>query len=573
MIDVRESTAEKQHQTQTPPSEPAAAPVFDPLCAAETWSQFLTGLRNVPGEAVAAQQKFMQQYSVLCERTLKRMTGEEQPPVAVPAANDRRFRDTGWDEPYFDFIKQSYLLFGETLSDLTRSAGQGLTERENIRMTLLMRQWLAALSPSNFPPANPEVLRETLNARGMNFMRGLEHLQQDAETGSVAKADTQSFVAGQNMAITPGKVVFKNALIELIQYEPTTAQVYKRPLLILPPWINRYYVLDMRPENSFVRHAVAAGFTVFLISWVNPDSRHAEYGFDAYAELGLSAALDAIKQATGEPDAHLLGYCLGGTLAAMAAAAEKGRKKRRIADLTLLTAQTDFSQAGDLVAFAGESQLRGIKAVMDSHGGYLQGSEMSSVFDMLRPEELIWTPVVRRYFMGEKAPGFDLLAWNADSVRMPARMHYEYLETFYLHDRFASAGVVLCGKTVRVDDIDLPVYAVACREDHIAPHASVYKGTRRFAGPVRFVSARSGHIAGVINPPAAGKYGYVVHEAASGALLPEILPEVLPDAGASVSGSWWPDWYAWLADRSGSKVPARVPAPDAPAAPGTYVFG
>ena len=570
MSDVRDKT----EQTSRPAGHTSAAgdppipPVFDPLCAAETWSQFLTGIRNSPADAAASQTKFMQQYMTLCERTLKRMTGEEQAPVASPTPGDRRFRDAGWNEPYFDFLKQSYLLFGETINDMTRTAGRGLSERENTRMSLLMRQWLAAIAPSNFPGANPEVLRETLNEHGMNFMRGFEHLQQDAEQGQVRKTDTQAFTPGRNMAITPGKVVFRNDLIELLQYAPTTAEVYKRPLLIMPPWINRYYVLDMRPENSFVRSAVAAGFTVFLISWINPGAAHADYGFDAYAEQGLYAAMDAVQRTTGEPDVHLLGYCLGGTLAAMAAAAENGKKKRRIADLSLLTAQTDFSAAGDLSAFAGEGQLRGIKALMDSHGGYLEGKEMSAVFDMLRPEELIWGPAVRRYFMGEEAPAFDLLAWNSDSVRMPARMHAEYLESCYLRNAFAEDGIAFCGKTVHVEDIHIPIYAVACREDHIAPHVSVYKGTRMLRGPVRFVSALSGHIAGVINPPESKKYGYAATDVANGAEL----SETFTPPQETVPGSWWTDWYAWMAQRSPEKIAARLPDVDAPAAPGTYIF-
>ncbi len=566
IIDVVAPRGIAKSKAKTPPlpvaavapaaAEPKSTPVFDPLRAGETWTTFLSTLWQNPSEVAAAQATFWQKYARLCDSTWRTM-GKDAPaaPVITPAPQDRRFKDKGWNEPYFSFLKQSYLLAAETLSTLSQTAGKKLPQNDQLRLNMLIRQILAAWSPSNFAAANPEAVRATLEHSGRNLLRGFEQWQRDVEKGGLRRSPAQAFVVGETLAATPGKVVFRNNLIELLQYTPTTEQVHKRPLLIMPPWINRGYIVDLQPQNSFVKHAVDAGFTVFLISWVNPTTAHADYTFDSYAREGLYAALDTMRSITGEHQADVVGYCVGGTLLSAAAAREGVEKQKHIHSITLLTTQTDFSQAGDLLAFTSEAQIDDIKKQMHANGGWLAGREMSTVFDMLRPEDMIWMPAVRSYLLGLEPQSFDLLFWNDDNVRMPAAMHAQYLEQFYLHNRFAQGGLSLLGTPIAISDIKTPAYVVACREDHIAPAASVYNGLQHFTGKVRLVSADSGHIAGIINPPAAGKYAFRAADVKNGAQLPQTI--ALFDAQtAECAGSWWNDWAQHLAAEQ-TQVPAR----------------
>ncbi|MEO1575417.1 MAG: class I poly(R)-hydroxyalkanoic acid synthase, partial [Pseudomonadota bacterium] len=426
--------------------------------------------------------------------------------------------------------------------------------------------------PSNFPLTNPEVIKETLDSGGQNLMRGLQNLARDMKAGGgslrITMADPDAYELGLNVATTPGKVVFQNDAMQLIQYEPTTKRVYRRPLVIFPPWINKYYILDLQPENSFVRYAVSRGYTVFLVSWVNPDERLAKKTMDDYLREGIFGALDAVEQATGQREVTTIGYCIGGTLMSAALAHMAATGDDRIKANTIFAAQMDFSQAGDLRVFIDETQLEQLDRRM-SKKGYLDGDDMYGAFNLLRSNDLIWSFWVNNYLMGKDPLKFDLLYWNGDTTRMPRALHMYYLREMYLKNNLSKpGGITLDGVPIDLGKVETPIYLQASREDHIAPYPSVFKSVNLFSGPVRFTLAGSGHIAGVINPPSANKYNYWMNEA-----QPADLDEWM--AGAeSFDGSWWDDWDRWLKGYSGSKVAARVPGErDLPViedAPGSY---
>ena len=386
--------------------------------------------------------------------------------------------------------------------------------------------------------------------------------------------DPDAFKVGQNIGVSPGKVVFQNELMQLIQYAPSTATVARRPLLILPPWINKFYILDLRPKNSFVRWAVAQGHTVFMVSWVNPDERLADKGFDSYMMEGVLAALSAIEQATGERLVDAIGYCLGGTLLACSLAWMKAHGDDRIRSATFFVTMTDFAESGELGVFIDEEQLAQLEAKMEKRG-VLEGAEMASTFNMLRANDLIWSFVVNNYLLGNEPFQFDLLYWNSDATRMPARMHSYYLRNMYHANKLAAGELELAGQTVDLGTIDVPAYFVSTREDHIAPWRSTYRGTQLLGGQradkqVRFVLAASGHIAGVVNPPEGGKYSHWTSDA-----LPP-TPEEWFAGAQEMAGSWWPDWQRWVGAQDGDQVPARVPGEGGLAAiedaPGSYVL-
>ncbi len=509
-----------------------------------------------PQRAFQAQAALTGQFIDLWGSTLQRLQGEQAPPIAAPDAADKRFADPAWrDNPYFDFIKQAYVLTTRWADDLVRRADD-LDPHERDKAQFYLRQVSAALSPSNFLATNPELLRTTIAESGENLARGLKMLAEDIEAGHgelrIRQSDARAFTFGVNMAATPGKVIFRNALMELIQYEPTTPEVYKRPLLIVPPWINKYYVLDLNPEKSFVRWAVEQGLTVFVVSWVNPDERHAGKDFDNYMREGILAALDAVEQATGEREVAAIGYCVGGTLlaATLAYMAEVG--DRRIASATFFATQVDFADAGDLKVFVDAEQLKAVEERMAEHG-YLEGSQMANAFNMLRPNELIWSYYVNNYLKGKEPMPFDLLVWNSDSTRMPAANHKFYLRHCYLQNDLSNGRMVLGGKTLDLKKVTIPVYELATKEDHIAPAGSVFTGAQRFGGPVRYVMAGSGHIAGVVNPPAKPKYQYWSDGPPEGSFEDWVAK------AKETAGSWWPDWAAWVIAQAPAKVPARKP--------------
>jgi polyhydroxyalkanoate synthase subunit PhaC len=502
-------------------------------------------------------------YARLWQSSWMKMVGLEAPAVAEPVKGDGRFKDADWSSNFlFDYFKQSYLIASRHIQHAV-SEVEGLSPESEKKVAFFTRQYVDALSPSNFVMTNPQVLRETLNSGGQNLVRGLSNLLNDIEKGHgelrISMTDEKAFTLGKNVATTPGKVVFQNDLMQLIQYQPLTADVHKRPLVIIPPWINKYYILDLREKNSFIRFALEQGHTVFVISWVNPDARLAQKGFDDYMLEGPLAALDAVEKATGERKANVIGYCLGGTLlgATLAYLASKGDD--RVASATFFVSLLDFSKPGELGVFIDEAQVESLERKMNERG-YLEGSEMSSTFNLLRANDLVWSFVVNNYLMGKDPFPFDLLYWNADSTRMPARMHSFYLRNMYIRNLLGvPGGISLDGVPIDLSKVRQPSYFISTNEDHIAPWKTTYLGARYLGaaadGAVRFVLGGSGHIAGIVNPPAASKYHYWTND---------VLP-AKPDewfAGAKQTpGSWWNDWRAWMEKQNAGeeKVPARKP--------------
>ena len=524
-----------------------------------------------PAKFAAAQGELFKSYADLWGRSVRRFLGEQVEPVVEPEPGDNRFKDPDWSNgQFFDFWKQAYLITARWAEDLTRNT-EGVDEKTRKKALFYLNQMLAALSPSNFPLTNPEVIRTTLATNAGNLVQGMAHFVQDLEQSKdllrISQTDLSAFEIGRNLAVTAGKVVFQNDLIQLIQYAPATEEVYERPLLIVPPWINKYYILDLTPEKSFVKWAVAQGFTVFLVSWVNPDARLAQKTFEDYMHEGILAAIDAVIRQTGSSKINALGYCVGGTLLAATLAYMAAKGDDRVVSASFLAAQVDFSEAGDLLVFIDDAQLKALEEMMAEHG-YLDGSRMAAVVNMLRPRDLIWPYVVNNYLLGKKPFPFDLLFWNADSTRLPAANHAFYLREFYHLNRLAKGEMQLGGVRLDLSRVTIPIYELFTRDDHIAPAASVFRGSKLFGGPVRHVMAGSGHIAGVVNPPAKTKYQFWANGPA------DSLQEWMATA-AETAGSWWPDWASWLAAYSGAKVPAPDPS-GGPLwaiedAPGSYV--
>ena len=533
----------------------AASP--DPLNLRSTILELIARIMADPASMLQAQLSLWHDYLKLWQNTGQRLLGQPVEPLVAPDRSDRRFRDPAWDDhAVFDFIKQSYLLTSRWLVD-TVNGLDGFDEKTKQKIDFYTRQFVDALAPSNFVATNPEVLRATLESHGTNLLRGLSNLLEDLARGegrlAIKMTDLDAFGLGENIALTPGKVIFQTDLMQLIQYEPSTEQVYKRPLLIIPPWINKYYILDLRPKNSFIKYVVEQGFTVFVISWVNPDERHAEKTFEDYMLEGPLAALDAIEQATGERECNVIGYCLGGTLLACTLAYLAVKRERRFAAASFFTALTDFENPGELGVFIDEEQLAAMDEMMAKRG-YLEGREMATTFNMLRANDLIWSFVVNNYLLGKEPFPFDLLYWNSDSTRMPYAMHSFYLHKFYQENKLIEpGGITLCDVPIDLRKIRLPVYMLSTREDHIAPWATTYAATQLYRGKTRFVLAGSGHIAGVVNPPTQQKYGYWTNDQ----LPPD--PKDWLDGATEHQGSWWPDGAGWIADKSGPQVPARRP--------------
>jgi polyhydroxyalkanoate synthase len=493
----------------------------------------------------------------LWQNATRRMMGGDSDPVIQPAADDRRFKDNAWNENLvFDYIKQSYLLTARWLQHNVREV-EGLDDKSAKKVDFYTRQFVDAMAPSNFVLTNPEVLRTTLESGGDNLLKGLNHLLDDLDRGKgklqIKMTDLDAFEVGKNLAVTPGKVVFQTDLMQLIQYDPTTEKVARRPLLIIPPWINKYYILDLREKNSLIKWAVSEGHTVFVVSWVNPDEQLAHKSFEDYMIEGPLAALDAMEKATGQRDANVVGYCLGGTLLASTLAYMASKGDDRFASATYLTTMVDFKEAGELGVFIDEEQLQALEAKMNKQG-YLDGSAMATTFNMLRANDLIWSFVVNNYLMGKEPFPFDLLYWNSDSTRMPAAMHSFYLRKMYQENKLAQpGGISLMGTPIDLTTIKTPTFILATREDHIAPWKSAYAATHIYGGPIRFVLSASGHIAGVVNPPGANKYSHWVNSK-----LPA-SPDAWLEGSEQKPGSWWPEWSKWLGKYAGGKVDARVP--------------
>ncbi|MDE0044523.1 MAG: class I poly(R)-hydroxyalkanoic acid synthase [bacterium] len=539
----------------------------------EVFMDAFTRLMKDPEKLVEAQAGLWRDYMNLWQTTTRRMMGEDVGPVIEPEAGDKRFRDDQWSsDAVFDHIKQSYLLCSNWLQSLM-GAVDGLDSRERRKLDFYTRLFIDGVSPTNFAATNPEVLRATADSKGENLVRGLANLLEDLERGkgrlAIRTVDEDAFEVGGNIAVTPGKVVFRNDLMELIQYAPTTEKVRRRPLLIIPPWINKYYILDLSPQNSFVRWVVDQGHTVFVISWVNPDASLADKTFGDYMIEGPVAALDAIGEATGEDRVNALGYCIGGTLLACTLAHLAAKDDRRVASATFLTTLVEFEDVGNVEIFIDDDQISSLESTMNERG-FLDGSDMAAVFSTLRANDLIWSFVINNYLLGKDPFPFDILYWNSDSTRLPAAMHSYYLRRMYLENLLVQPGALELGGTpIDLSAIEVPAYLLSTQDDHIAPWMSTYRATGHFKGKTVFTLAKSGHVAGVVNPPAKKKYGYWTSRTTPAD------PQAWLDSAQNHEGSWWPHWQTWLARRGGSMVEARQPGtgklPALADAPGTYV--
>ena len=519
------------------------------------------------------QKKIAKAYLDLWGSSVRRLAGEQAPPAIEPSPRDKRFSDPEWkSNQFFDFVMQLYLLTTQWAQDLVRNA-DGLDAHTRKKAEFYVQQITNALAPSNFVLTNPEVLRETLASNGDNLVRGMKMLAEDIEAGRgtlrIRQSDPTNLVVGVNMATTPGKVIFQNDLMQLIQYAPSTESVLRTPLLIVPPWINKFYILDLKPEKSFIKWCVDQGITVFVISWVNPDKSLGAKTWEDYMKEGPLAAMDAIERATGEMKVHTMGYCVGGTLLATTLAWLAEKRRVRVTSATLLAAQVDFTHAGDLLVFVDEDQISALERDMQE-SGVLEGARMAMAFNMLRSNDLIWSYVVSNYLKGQPPSSFDLLHWNSDATRMPAANHSYYLRNCYLENRLSAGSMVLDNTLLDLSKVKVPVYNLATREDHIAPADSVLYGSQFFGGPVKYVLSGSGHIAGVVNPPASGKYQFWTNENIRDVTLSDWLK-----AAQEHKGSWWPDWREWLESIDAEQVPARAVGTEAlppiEDAPGSYV--
>ncbi len=510
-----------------------------------------------PAKLAEAQGTLLRSYIDLWNASIRRLLGEEVDPVAEPEPSDNRFKDPEWSSnPYFDFLKQAYLLTTHWAEDVLQQT-DGLDEASRHKAEFYLRQLSSALSQSNFPMTNPEVVRETFATNAKNLVTGMAHLVRDMEKSGdllkISQTDTEAFEVGRNLATTPGKVVFANDIFQLIQYSPTTDKVREVPLLVIPPWINKYYILDLTPPKSLLKYAVDQGFTVFVVSWVNPDERLSHKTFEDYMLEGILTAADAVSRETDVEKINVVGYCVGGTLLGATLAYLAARGEEPFRSVTFLTTQLDFSKAGDLLLFTSDSQLSSLKEMM-AERGYLDGSRMANVFNMMRPRDLIWPYIVNNYLLGKKPFPFDLLYWNQDSTRMPAANHGFYLTEFYNENKLAKGEMTLAGVKLDLKKVKLPVFELATKEDHIAPAKSVFIGSKLLGGPVEFVMAGSGHIAGVVNPPDKMKYQYWTANKAAADTLDEWFGMAKEHAG-----SWWPHWMEWLTKYSGGWTIPREP--------------
>jgi polyhydroxyalkanoate synthase len=526
-----------------------------------------------PQRALHAQTALFSRYMDLWSASIRRMAGEAVDDVAKPEPGDRRFNDREWQEnQFFNFLRQAYLITSGWVAELVEKT-EGLDEHTKHKAVFYAQQVINSMSPSNFPATNPEVLRETFKTDGENLVRGMRMLAEDLERGNgelrLRQADNTAFKVGRDVANTPGKVIHQNDVCQVIQYDASTKTVLKRPLVIVPPWINKFYILDLNPQKSFIKWCVDQGHTVFVVSWVNPDERQAGKSFEHYAREGIIETLDVVEDVTGEKEFNLIGYCVGGTLLAVTLALMASVGDKRAASATFFTTQVDFTHAGDLKVFVDEEQIERVERSM-AEKGYLEGARMANAFNLLRSRDLIWPYVVDNYMKGKNPLPFDLLYWNSDSTRMPAANHSFYLRNCYLENRLTKGTMELGGRTLDLSDVTIPIYNLATREDHIAPARSAYLGSQYFGGKVTFVLTGSGHIAGVVNPPNAKKYQYWTGGKPVGELEDWIK------AAQEHPGSWWPHWHQWITSLDAETVPARKigskrhkPKEDAP---GSYVL-
>lgn len=529
---------------------------LDPLHVREAYAEFLGRLWSNPQKMAEMQMTFWQEWAHLWQESAKKFLGGEGKSLYEPEKGDRRFASPLWQEnALFDFIKQSYLMTSKWMEDTVRDT-EGLDEQTKRKIDFSTKQFINAMAPTNFLLTNPEVLQETMKTKGKNLIHGLENLLEDLERGKghlrISTTDYGAFEVGKNIAVTKGSVVFQNDLMQLIQYEAAGQKTFKRPLLIVPPWINKFYILDMRPENSLIKWLVDQGHTVFTISWVNPDRKLARKRFEDYMEEGIFSALEQIEKITGEPDCNAVGYCLGGTLLAvtLATLAALGKEKK-IASATFLTTLIDFERAGDMKLFLDDSQIKMLEKSMETHG-FLDADTLRKTFSLLRSNDLIWSFVINNYLMGKEPFPFDLLYWNDDATNMPAAMHGFYLRKCYLENLLVKkGGVVMNGVPIDMSKVKTPCYFLSTKEDHIAPWKATYAATQLLKGDLIFTLAASGHVAGVINPPQKNKYCYWV------AGETPANPDEWFEKTESHEGSWWPHWQKWVEAHTNGKIPAH----------------
>ena len=561
-IAERPELAKKQAETQVTPIDQVT----------KTLGAVAQAYMAEPQKLMEAQTQLWNSYSQLWQNAWAKALGTPTEPMASPARNDKRFKDKDWQEnTVFDFLKQFYLISANWAQDFVKNA-DGLDEHTRQKAKFYVEQILNALSPSNFPVSNPEILRATLASNGANLIEGLKHLEQDMASPDgrlrIKQSDMTAFEIGKNIAMTPGKVVFRNDTFELIQYSPSVQRTYEIPLLIVPPWINKFYILDLNPKKSFVRWATEQGLTVFVVSWVNADEKQGRKSFSDYMREGFLEAVQAVQDATGAEKVNTIGYCIGGTLVAAALGYMAAKNDHRVNAATFFTTQVDFEKAGDLRVYVDEEQVKWIEERMEEKG-YLAGSRMADAFNLLRSNDLIWSYVINNYMLGKEPMPFDLLYWNSDSTQMPAGVHSFYLRECYLANKLSQGKMILDGVHIDLKKVKQPVYNLAARDDHIAPLPSVFKVGQFFGGETKLVVSGSGHIAGVVNPPEARKYKYWTNDAPA-----EILENWLKTA-TEYEGSWWPDWAEWITARSGAKVSAPVPGDGKldvlENAPGSYV--
>lgn len=536
----------------------------------ERFTSFMAVLMSNPRRLAEIQFEYWQQWAGLWQNTLAKMSGETTEDIYKPEPGDRRFRSEEWNQNVlFDFIKQSYLMTSNWMHNVVKGT-EGLAPDMKEQIDFYTRQFADAMAPTNFVLTNPDVLRETIRTGGENLVLGLENLIEDMERGQgelkISTTNYEAFSPGKNIAATKGSVVYQNDLMQLIQYAPTTEKVAKTPLLIVPPWINKYYILDLRPENSLVKWLVDQGHTVFIVSWVNPGPELADKGFEDYMHEGVIEALDQIEKATGEKSTNVIAYCIGGTLLTITLAWMKAKgMESRIASCTFLTTLIDFEKAGDLKLFTDEKQIDAMEKEMKERGVF-SGDHLQKTFAMLRANDMIWSFVINNYLMGKEPFPFDLLYWNEDSTNMPCAMHSYYLRSMYLENKLIEPeGLEIGGVKIDVRDIKTPAYFLSTREDHIAPWKATYSGYSAFTGPKKFTLSASGHVAGVVNPPASGKYCFwsSSEDTPSAAKWLEHAKET--------KGSWWTDWQNWVQSHTNGQIPARKPVKELEAAPGSYV--
>ncbi|MEO0958454.1 MAG: class I poly(R)-hydroxyalkanoic acid synthase [Pseudomonadota bacterium] len=530
----------------------------DPLNTAPAMARLAFGYMDHPQRAVEAGMKFWSAQADLWLRSWQRVLGGEGEPAAAPARGDKRFKHEAWAEnPVLDYLKQSYLLTAGWLKDQVANADD-LSAQDRKKLDLVVRNFIEAHAPSNFPALNPDVIEATIEQKGENLLRGLEHLMRDIEQGEghlrIRQTDMEAFHVGGNMANTPGSVVFENEVMQLIQCAPSTEKVKTRPLVICPPWINKFYILDLNEKKSMIRWLVAQGYTVFLISWVNPGPEQKDETWASYMRKGVYTALDKALEETGADKANLVGYCIGGTMLGSTLAHMKATGDDRLSSATFFTTQLDFSDAGELQAFVDDEVLANIREVVAEHG-YLSSENMFNAFNCLRSSDLIWSFVINNYLLGKENFPFDLLYWNSDSTAMPGQVHLWYLDTFYNKNALAKGELEVDGVKLDAGAVSLPCYHVATVEDHIAPAASAFRAAKLLGSrSQKFVLAGSGHIAGVVNPPAAGKYQYWTKSGLKGDTL-----DAWREGTKETAGSWWVDWDTWLSKQSGPDVAPREP--------------